>query len=177
MWITMGEAEKIVPVARSTFRKYAKAGKFSTSTNARGLQTVQVSELERFFDGKLKPLPNGNGTGKTAERNGNGHPETHNPSNIDHSAQSETAELSEIDQNGHTETPPQTQEIIELLKSQLEDTKTELVDAKSREKQLLSMLSTEQEKTKLLMLAAPPAEPDPVGKNKPSIWGYFRLKR
>ena len=95
----------------------------------------------------------------------------------DQNTTAETAELSEIDQNGHTETPPQTQEIIELLKSQLEDTKTELVDAKSREKQLLSILSTEQEKTKLLMLAAPPAEPDPVGKNKPSILGYFRLKR
>ena len=70
MWITMGEAEKIVPVARSTFRKYAKAGKFSTSTNARGLQIVQVAELDRFFDGNLKPLPN--------QQNGNGTGERHN---------------------------------------------------------------------------------------------------
>ena len=171
MWITIGEAEKIVPVARSTFRKYAKAGKFSTSTNARGLQIVQVAELERFFDGKLKPLPNQNGD------HANGTGETHETTEVDDSTQSETAETDNIDQNGHTETPPQTQEIIELLKSQLEDTKTELVDAKSREKQLLSMLSTEQEKTKLLMLAAPPAEPDPVEKKKPSILGYFRLKR
>ena len=132
-----------------------------------GLQIVQVAELDRFFDGNLKPLPNSNG-------NGNGQPETHNPSDIDHNGQSETAEK---DQNGHTETPPQTQEIIELLKSQLEDTKAELVDTKSRETKLLSMLETEQEKTKLLMLAAPPAEPDPVEKKKPSIWGYFRLKR
>ena len=84
MWITMGEAEKIVPVAHSTFRKYAKAGKFSTSTNARGLQIVQVAELERFFDGNLKPLPNENG-------NSNGQPETHNPSEIDHNGQPKTA--------------------------------------------------------------------------------------
>ena len=170
MWITMGEAEKIVPVARSTFRKYGKAGKFSTSRNARGLQIVQVAELERFFDGNLKPLPNNNG-------NGNGQPETQNPSDIDHSAQSETAETDNIDQNGHTETPAHTQEIIELLKSQLEDTKTELVDAKDRETKLLSMLETEQEKTKLLMLAPPPAEPEPEKKKISSIWGYFRLKR
>ena len=167
MWITMGEAEQIVPVARSTFRKHAKAGKFSTSTNARGLQIVQVSELERFYDGNLKPLPNENG-------NGNGQPETHNPSDIDHNGQSETAEK---DQNGQVETPAHTQEIIELLKSQLEDTKTELVDAKERETKLLSMLETEQEKTKLLMIAPPPAEPEPEKKKNSSIWGYFRLRR
>ena len=167
MWITMGEAEKIVPVARSTFRKYAKAGKFSTSTNARGLQIVQVAELERFFDGNLKPLPNQNG-------NGNGIGETHETVEKDDSAQAETHKMDNVDQNGHTETPPQTQEIIELLKSQLEDTKTELRDAKDRETKLLSMLETEQEKSKLLMLA-PPA--DETKKTKPSIWGYLRLRR
>ena len=67
-----------------------------------------------------------------------------------------------------------TLEIIELLKSQLEDTKTELADAKDRETKLLSMLETEQEKSRLLMLA-PPA--DERKKLKPSIWGYFRLRR
>ena len=162
MWITMGEAEKIVPVARSTFRKYGKAGKFSTSTNARGLQIVQVAELERFFDGNLKPLPNQNG-------NGNGQSETHNPSDIDHNGQSETAEK---DQNGQVETQPYTQEIIELLKSQLEDTKAELADAKDRETKLLSMLETEQEKTRLLMIAPPPEEKK---KRKRSLWNNFRL--
>ena len=167
MYITLGEAEKIVPVARSTFRKHAKAGKFSTSTNARGLQIVQVAELERFYDGNLKPLPNQNG-------NGNGQPETHNPSDIDHNGQSETAEK---DQNGQVETPAHTQEIIELLKSQLKDTKAELADAKSRERQLLSMLETEQEKTKLLMLAPPPGKTEPEKKRKSSILGYFRLRR
>ena len=168
MYITLGEAEKIVPVARSTFRKHAKAGKFSTSTNARGLQIVQVAELERFYDGKLKPLSNQN-------ENGNGQPETHNPSEIDHNGQSETAEK---DQNGQVETPTHTQEIIELLKSQLKDTKAELADAKDRETKLLSMLETEQEKTKLLMLSPPPAEPEPEKKKRsPSILGYFRLRR
>ena len=164
MWITMGEAEQIVPVARSTFRKHAKAGKFSTSTNARGLQIVQVAELERFYDGKLKPLPNQNG-------NGNGTAETQETVKIDQNGQVETPE---IDQNGQVETQPETQEIIELLKSQLQDTKAELVDAKARETKLLSMLETEQGKSKLLMLA-PPA--DETKKPKPPIWGYFRLRR
>ena len=83
--------------------------------------------------------------------------------------------MDNVDQNGqHRDTSQQTQEIIELLKSQLEDTKTELRDAKDRETKLLSMLETEQEKSKLLMLA-PPA--DETKKTKPSIWGYFRLRR
>ena len=163
MWITLGEAEKIVPVARSTFRKYAKAGKFSTSTNARGLQIVQVAELERFFDGNLKPLPNSNG-------NGNGQSETHNPSDIDHNGQSETAEK---DQNGQVETPVDQSEIVELLREQLADTKFELADAKERETKLLSMLSTEQEKTKLLMLAPSPEEKEKKIKN--NFWNNFRL--
>ena len=159
-YITMGEAEKIVPVARSTFRKHAKAGKFSTSTNARGLQIVQVSELDRFYDGKLKPMPNGNGTGKTHVVAENGQPET-----------------PKTDKAGHLETPIDQPEVLELLKTQLADTKAELADAKSRERQLLSMLETEQEKTKLLMLAPPPGEPEPEKKRKPSILGYFRLRR
>ena len=159
MWITMGEAEKIVPVARSTFRKYAKQGKFSTSTNARGLQIVQVAELERFFDGNLKPLPNANGNGA----------ETHNLSEIDQNGQPETAKTEE---NGQPETHAQTQKIIELLKFQLADTKAELTDAKERETRLLSLLENEQEKTRLLML--PPADE----KKKNSSWlGYFRLRR
>ena len=170
-YLTMGEAEKIVPVARSTFRKHAKAGKFSTSTNTRGLQIVDIAELNRFYDGKLKPIPNGNGTSETHEGTGNGQHET---ANIDNNGQVETHET---DKAGHLETPVDSSEFVELLREQLADTKSELADAKSREKQLLSMLSTEQEKTKLLMLAPPPGEPEPAKKPKPSILGYFRLKR
>ncbi len=71
-----------------------------------------------------------------------------------------------------------TLETEELLKSQLEDTKAELVDAKDRETKLLSMLETEQEKTRLLMIAPPPSEPETEKKKRsPSIWGYFRLRR
>ena len=139
--ITMSEAEKLVPVARSTFRKHAKAGKFSVGKNARGLQEVDVAELERYY-GHLKS-------------NGNGHVET-----------------AEIDQNGQVETPVDPSEIIELLREQIAGTKAELADAKQREAKLLSMLETEQEKTRLLMLA-PPA--DEKKKGKRSFWDNFRL--
>ena len=151
--IIMSEAEKLVPVARSTFRKHAKAGKFSVSKNARGLQEVDVAELERYY-GTLKNS-NDNGNGQAGEQNG--HPET-----------------AEIDPNGQVETPVDPSEIVDLLREQLADTKAELADAKARETKLLSMLETEQEKTKLLMLAPPPEEKE---KPKPSILGYFRLRR
>ena len=170
-YITMGEAEKIVPVARSTFRKHAKSGKLSTSTNARGLQIVDIAELDRFYDGKLKPMPNGNGQAETQEGNGSGQHET---ANIDGNGQ---VEILETDKAGHLETPTDSSEVVELLREQLADTKAELADAKSRERQLLSMLSTEQEKTKLLMLAPPPGEPEPEKKKKPSIFGYFRIRK
>ena len=151
--------------------KHAKAGKFSTSNNARGLQIVDIAELNRYYDGKLKPMPNGHGTGETHEADKNGHPDT---ANIDDNGQVETPEMDKV---GHLETPIDASEIVELLREQLADTKSELADAKERETKLLSMLSTEQEKTKLLMLAPPPAEPEQEKKKKPSILGYFRLRR
>ena len=159
-YITMGQAEQIVPVARSTFRKHAKAGKFSISKNARGLQIVDIAELERFYE-KLKPFP-----ADIQPVDTNGHPDTAGTAEVDRNGQVETAET---DGNGQPETAAQTQEIIDLLKS-------ELADAKERETKLLSMLETEQEKTRLLMLP-PPQDQQPAEKKKPSILGYFRLKR
>ena len=154
MKILMREAEGLVPVKRAALYRHAKEGKFTTSKNAQGKTTVDVAELERYYG--------------TLNTNGN---EAHNGTG-------ETDETAEMDGNGQVETTAQTQEIIELLKSQLADTKSELADAKSREKQLLSMLETEQEKTKMLMLAPPPQNQRPEKKEKsPSIWGYFRLRR
>ena len=162
-YITMGQAEQIVPVARSTFRKHAKSGKFSTSKNARGLQIVDIAELERFYE-KLKPFP---ADIQPVEQNGQ--PETTETDETDGNGQTDTTETAEVDGNGQPETTAGTQEIIDLLKS-------ELADAKERETKLLSMLETEQEKTRLLMLP-PPQDQQPAEKKKPSILGYFRLKR
>ena len=182
-YITMGQAEQIVPVARSTFRKHAKAGKFSTSKNARGLQIVQIAELERYYE-RLKPFPENiqpveeNGHPDTDEVDGNGQPDTPNTDEMDGNGQVETVDTPEVDRNRRVETTPQTQEIIELLKAQLADTKSELADAKERETKLLSMLETEQEKTRLLMLPPPDQQTEETAKKKkPSIWGYLRLKR
>lgn len=80
----------------------------------------------------------------------------------------------EVDQHGQVETLVAPSEIVELLRKQLADTKVELADAKAHETKLLSMLETEQEKTRLLMLA-PPA--DEKKESKSSILDYFRLRR
>ena len=171
-YITMGQAEQIVPVARSTFRKHAKAGKISTSKNARGLQIVDIAELERYYE-KLKPFPDDiqpvdtNGepeTSETAETDRNRQPDTPDTAEMDSNGQPETIN---VDEDRQPETQAQTQEIIDLLKS-------ELADAKERETKLLSMLETEQEKTRLLMLPPPDEQ---TAKKKPSILRYFRLKR
>ena len=195
-YITMGQAEQIVPVARSTFRKHAKAGKFSTSKNPRGLQIVQIAELERYYE-KLKPFPedikpvdtnghpdttesqdmDGNGQPDTTDIDKGGQTDTPDTAEIANNGQVETGDTPEVNGNGQPETTAQTQEIIELLKSQLADTKSELADAKERETKLLSMLETEQEKTRVLMLPPPEQIENPTKKKKPSIWGYFRLKR
>ena len=154
--ILMREAEALVPVKRAALYRHAKEGKISISKNAQGKTVVDVAELERFY-GNINH--NGNGThtetGETAEKEQNGQPET-----------------AKIEENGQPETHAHTQEIIELLKFQLADTKAELTDAKERETRLLSLLENEQEKTRLLML--PPADE----KKKNSSWlGYFRLRR
>lgn len=67
--IIMSEDEKLAPVAHSTFRKHAKTGKFSVSKNARGLQEVDVAELERYH-GHLKNNGNGQFETQVGERNG-----------------------------------------------------------------------------------------------------------
>ena len=128
--------------------KHAKAGKFSTSKNARGLQIVDIAELERYYE-KLKPFP-----ADIQPVDQNGEPETNETNETDGNGQPDTTETTEVDRNGQPETQAGTQEIIDLLKS-------ELADAKERETKLLSMLETEQEKTRLLMLP-PPQDQQPA---------------
>lgn len=142
---------KVSPGRPLNVPQHAKADKFSVSKNARALQEVDVAELERYY-GSLKNS-NDNGNGQAGEQNG--HPET-----------------AEIDPNGQVETPVDQSKIVELLREQLADTKAELADAKARETKLLSMLETEQEKTRLLMLAPPQGEKK---RQKQSIRDYFRL--
>ncbi|MDE0084805.1 MAG: hypothetical protein OXU23_03770 [Candidatus Poribacteria bacterium] len=62
-------------------------------------------------------------------------------------------ETDETIETGQSVTGVDAQTAITVLKEHLTETKTELKDAKARETELLSLLKTEQEKTKLLMLS------------------------
>ena len=106
---------------------------------------VDVAELERLY-GKLNMPPE---------------------SDLD-----EQYETDETFPNVHSETDIDFQALVDMLQEHLADTKTELKDAKIREKELLSLLKTEQEKTKMLMLPGSIKRPP-----KFSFWNYFRWKR
>lgn len=141
--ILMSEAEVLVPVKRAALYRHAKRGELSTSKDGRGRMVVDVSELERYY-GRLNQ--NGNGRhSETAEIDECGHVET--PQNVD---------------NGHHDNTIGSQVVIELLQEQL-------ADAKDRERQLLSMLKTEQEKSQMLMLPKP--------KKRFGWLGYLRWNR
>ena len=97
------------------------------------------------------------------------------PPESDLDEQHETDETDETDEtfpNVHSETDIDFQALVDMLQEHLADTKTELKDAKIREKELLSLLKTEQEKTKMLMLPGSIKRPP-----KFSFWNYFRWKR
>lgn len=148
--ILMREAVGLVPVERAALYRHARSGELSTSKDAQGRMVVDVSELQRYY-GQLNT--NGNGTQKeTADG--------------DNCIQVDTPDNTS---NGHQNTDIKTQIVIELMQQQLEDTKSELADAKDREKELLSLLKTAQENCKLLMLPKP--------KKKFSWFGYLRMKK
>lgn len=148
--ILMSEASALVPVKRAALYRHAKAGEFSTSKDTRGRMVVDIVELERYY-GQLHQ--NGNGRHhETPEIDGCGQVET--PQNVE---------------NGQHDSPIDSQVVIDLLKEQLSAVKSELADAKDREKQLLSLLKTEQEKTQMLMLPKP--------KKRFGWLGYLRWHR
>ena len=150
--ITMGQAEKIVPVSRATLRRHAKEGKFTTSTNARGFQTVDVAELQRVYSElNTGHLETPQDTPETPERR--------------HETPQDTALV-------QVETPQDTLEIVDLLKSQLEE-------ARKREHHLLTALhsaqrclQSEQQKTERLMI--PPADKETPP--EASGWRNWRQK-
>ena len=71
--------------------------------------------------------------------------------------------VNEVQSNG-----TDTQKIVSFLETQVTDLKRQLEKAEERENRLLDMLSTEQEKTRQLMLPAP--------KKKAGFFGFFRRR-
>ena len=160
--LTVLEAEKLVSKGKSTIYNDMDTGKLSFEINARGKKVIDLSELQRVY-GPLKS-PQGSENGNS-NGNSNGHPEIH-----------------ELDTSGKNNGTP---DEVEFLQAHIHRLEAELERAGKREaefieekrelrqerKKLLNMLSTEQEKTKLLMLTGG------TEKKKPSWLNYLRLKR
>ncbi len=174
--LTVTEAEKLVPVGKSTIYTDMDIGKLAFDLNARGKKVIDPAELERVYGLLKHPEINGtpagseNGTHrKKMEASGNGNGKSRTHSELSGNTDEGTGDVGFL----HSE--------VERLKAELEDAgkrETKFLEREAkletREAKLLDMLAMEQEKTKMLML--PPGEPEPV-KKKRSWFGYFRRKR
>ena len=127
--LTVLEAEKVVPVGKSTLYKDMDDGTLAFSFDARGKKVIDTSELDRVYGLETPPSENGKDWN------------------------------SETEQNGNSRNTASEQVVIEMLRNQITLMETQLETAGKREEKLLEMLATEQEKTKLLMLPHGEPEP------------------
>ena len=171
--LTVTEAEKLVPVGKSTIYADMEAQKLSFERNARGHKVIDTAELERVYGLLRNPnfnaTPTGNQNGmkqKNLETTGNGIGTHLNGSETAETADETTADAAFL------------QREIVRLESELEDAGKREEKLEARTDKLLEMLAVEQEKTRLLMLPKPDtSETEPVQKKRSSWLGYFRLKR
>lgn len=163
--MTLAEAVKLVDVSQTTLYRDMKKGKFSTEKDARGKKIVDIVELQRVYGEVHNPE-------SQAENNGNSQKEAMSNNG---NAKKEVVVNNGNQENGKVDDTNVA--VIALLEKQVEQLEEQLENAKEREskmteqnQQLMDMLSTEQEKTRLLMLPPPPEA-------KGSFLNYFRLKR
>ena len=125
--VRITQAEQLVGKSRATIYRDIEKGLVSADVDERGFKVIEVSELERYY-GKLKmPV------------------ETQCESQVDEMKQDET----------QVTTADESLLVVEVLRDQVSLLTSQLETAAERETQLLQLLVTEQEKTKLLMLPAP----------------------
>lgn len=171
--ITVSEALKLVPVKKTALYGDIKKGVLSAETDNRGRKIVDTAELQRVY-GSLE-TPNTNGKANGTKRTG-----------ADSNGIPEGTERTEPNDTG---TPKGNASEVDVLKAQVEFLTASLEKAETRTEELKTdkqelnerlaeahkMLSTEQEKTRLLML--PDSEHGTKWKKQGSWLGYFRLKR
>ena len=144
--ITVSEALKIVPVKKTALYGDIKKGVLSAEMDSRGRKVVDTAELERVYGTLKNPNTNGkqNGTPRT-EPNGTG--------------KVKGTDRTEADTNGNASEVSVLKAQVELLTESLERSEQRAEELKTDKQQLgerlaeaHKMLSTEQEKTRLLML-------------------------
>ena len=173
--VTIAEAVKMVDVSQTTLYRDMKEGKISTDKDTRGKKVVDIAELQRVYGNVRIPENetenNGNSQEEAMSNNGNAEKET-----VVNNGNLPEAELVNNGKPENGKVDDTNVAVIALLEKQVEQLEEQLENAKEREskmtdqnQQLMDMLSTEQEKTKILMLPPPKA--------KGSFLNYFRLKR
>ena len=167
--IIVSEALKIVPVKKTALYEDIRKGVLSAEQDNRGRKVVDTAELERVYGTLKNPNTNGkqNGTQRT-EPNGTG--------NANGTARTEA------DTHGNANEVSGLKAQVELLTESLERSEQRAEELKVDKKEIgerlaeaHKMLSTEQEKTRLLML--PDSEHSKKQKKRGGWLGYFRLKR
>ncbi len=148
--LRVSKAIEMFEVSQSGIYRDMDNGTISFEKDERGKKVIDIAELQRVYELR----EDGNSQKEKTGENGN---------TLHH----------EMEENGK----PENGAVVAVLEQQVEILKEQLADAKSREEKmgterqkLLDMLSTEQEKTKLLMLPPPP-------KARGSFLNYFRIKR
>lgn len=125
--VRITQAEQMTGKSRATIYRDIDKGLVSADVDERGFKVIAVSELERYY-GKLKtPV------------------ETQCESQVDEMKQDKT----------QVTTADESVLLVDVLRDQVSLLTSQLEKAAERETQLLQLLATEQEKTKLLMLPAP----------------------
>lgn len=148
--IKVSKAIEMFEVSQSGIYRDMDNGTISFEKDERGKKVIDIAELQRVYELR----EDGNSQKEEMGENGNA---------LHH----------EVGTNGK----PENGAVVAVLEEQVEILKEQLENAKSREQemvierqQLLDMLSTEQEKTRMLMLPPPP-------KARGSFLNYFRLEK
>ena len=154
--ITVSEALKIVPVKKTALYGDIKKGVLSAEKDSRGRKVVDPAELERVYGSLKNPNTNGkqngtqNGTQRT-EPNGTG--KVKGTARTEADTHGNANEVSVL--KGQVELLTESLERSEQRAEELKEDKNEIGE---RLAEAHKMLSTEQEKTRVLML------PNPEGK-------------
>ena len=138
--ISVAKAVSLGYTSQATIYRDMRTGAISYERNGKNRRLIDISELTRVY----------------------GEPQTPPPESDTHreSENSQTTPQTHIDKD----------KIITILETQNATLTTQIAEERAEKAKLLEMLSTEQDKTKMLMIA-PPAQP-----NKP-LFSFMRLFR
>lgn len=181
--LNVTEASKLIVPSLSTLRRDIKKGKISVVVDERGHKRIDPAELSRVY--QMKKLDDNGGEMNTGERSQNGSMDSvdaaQNGSMI-RPAPRENGSVDSVDtqvQNGSMNNVDA--EVIDLLKSQIDDLKkqnetlTEQIKEEKVEKaQILELADRLQKHADQLQLMLPPP---PKAKVKGRFLNYFRIRK